>query len=135
VTADAPGTYVIKVHATSSTSDPNTANNSASASVVVQERVLARAAKVVPTRPKAGSVVTVRVVGITAGGDPVVPTAPSCSGTIGGKTLNGTAATTRGKVTCAYRTPRSGKGKRLRGTVSFTAGHAQLRKRFAVTLY
>jgi len=134
VTADAPGTYVVKVHVTSPTPDPDTTDNTASANLVVQEQVLAKAAKVVPTRPKAGSVVTVRVLGITAGGDPVLPTAPSCSGSIAGKTLDGTARTTLGKVTCAYRTPRSAKGKRLRGAVSFTASQTQITKRFAVTL-
>jgi hypothetical protein len=134
VTADAPGTYVINVHATSPTPDPNTGNNSASANIVAQERVLALAAKVVPSRPKAGSVVTVRVAGIIAGGDPVQPTAASCSSRLGGKSLKGTARTVPGKVTCAYRTPRSAKGKRLSGAVSFTAGQTKIRKGFAVRL-
>jgi hypothetical protein len=133
VTADAPGTYVIKVHISSPTPDPDTSDNSASGNLVVQQPVVAKAAKV-PPRPKAGSVVRVRVLGITAGGDPIMPTDPACKGSIGGKTLRGVAATKPGTVTCAYRTPRSAKSKRLRGTVSFTAGQKQIQRRFAVTL-
>ena len=134
VTADAPGTYVIKAHVASPTPDPDISDNSASASLVVEAKVLAKAAKVVPKRPKAGSVVRVRVLGITAAGDPIMPTDPACKGSIGRKTLHGAAATKPGSVTCAYRTPRSAKGKRLRGTVSFTAAQTQIQKRFAVKL-
>lgn len=134
VTADAPGTYLIKVHGSGSLPDPNTANNESTASVIVQEQVLTKPLKVSPARPKAGSVVSVRIVGITAGGDPVTPTALRCSGSIAGKTLAGTAQAALGKATCAYRTPRSAKGKRLRGVISFTASHTQLTKRFAIGL-
>lgn len=142
VTADAPGTYAVEVHASSPTPDPDTADNSASASVVVQEHVLAGAAKVAPKRPKAGSVVRVRVDGIVAGGDPVAPiapvsvaaTAPRCGGSVGGKTLNGSPRTTLGRVTCVYRTRRSDRGKRLGGTVSFHVAARTIQRRFAVRL-
>ena len=125
---------MVKVHGSGSLPDPNTANNESSASVIVREQVLTKSLKVSPARPKAGSVVSVRVFGITVGGDPVAPTGLGCSGSIAGKPLTGSARATVGKATCAYRTPMSAKGKRLRGVISFTASHTQLTKRFAVRL-
>src|SRR5919199_161468 len=75
VIADAPGTYVLKTSVVSSSkADPDLSDNVATATVVVQPAstaaVAATAARVLPARPRAGSVVVARV-GVTAGGNPV----------------------------------------------------------------
>ncbi len=62
------------------------------------------------------------------------PTAVACAGSIGGAKLKGTPNAARGTATCSYRTPKSGKGKTLRGSVSFTAGGTDFTKRFSARL-
>lgn len=135
VEADAPGTYVLKAELIeSSTSDPDPSNNSSSITVVVtQPAVTASAAKVSPARPKAGAVVSARVA-VSAGGEAATPSGVTCAGSVGKSRLAGTGKAGSGVAICRYRTPRSAKGKTLRGTVAFSAGGTQITRRFAVKL-
>ena len=125
-----------------STPDPNLANNSASVTVVVAPappsgggtvKVAAGAARLSPAKPKAGGTVkaTVRV---TANGAPVRPSGLACKGTIGSAKAKATKKAAVGSATCSYRTPKSAKGKTLRGSVSFTARGKKFTKRFSAKL-
>jgi hypothetical protein len=135
VVADAPGTYALKTSVIeSSTSDPDLSDNAAAVTVVVtRPSVAAGAARISPARPKAGSVVSARVA-VTAGDTAVTPGGVTCTGTLAGKKIRGAARATAGAATCRYRTPRSAKGKTLRGTIAFTAEETQITRKFAVRL-
>ena len=76
-------------------------------------KATARAVKLLPAKPKAGSLVSATV-RVTAGGAPIRPTGVSCTGTLAGGKLKGTPKATSGTAACAHRTPKSGKGKTLR---------------------
>jgi hypothetical protein len=142
VVADRPGTYVLRADIVeTSTADPNPSNNSASVTVVVVEAptggdrvsVSAGAAKLSPAKPKAGSRVTATV-RVTANGSPVRPSRVACAGTIGRARLAGAPRAVSGAAACTYRTPRSARGKTLRGKISFTARGRSFAKRFSVRL-
>jgi hypothetical protein len=133
VVADVPGTYVLRAEGEASVPDPDTSDNASTVTVIVRARAAATAVRVAPSKPKAGSVVAASV-GVTAGGKPVEPTAVSCAGRIAGSRVAGTPRAGSGKATCRYRTPKSAKGKILRGTIAFQANDERISRRFAVKL-
>ncbi len=148
VVADKPGSYMLRVETVStSATDPDLSSNTASVTVVVSEAsgggsggggggaatVSAGAAKVVPAKPKAGSLVTASV-RVTAGGAPIRPTAVACGATLAGTKVIGTPRAATGGASCRYRTSKAAKGKTLRGSVSFSARGKRFTKRFSVRL-
>jgi subtilisin family serine protease len=104
-----------------------------SAEVRLSAPALAGAARVAPARPKAGAAVTATVK-VAVGGAPVRPAKVVCAGAIGKAKLKGRPRPAAGSATCTYRTPRTAKGKKLTGSVSFTARGKRFTKRFAVKL-
>lgn len=146
VVADTTGSYTLNVQVIeSSTSDPDTSDNASSVTVVVTQpaggsgggsgsaAVAASAVKVSPTKPKAGSTV-VASVRVTRGGSPVKPTRIACAATIGKTRIKGGAKSSSGIASCLFKTPKTGKGKRMVGSVSFRAGGQSFAKRFAARL-
>ena len=145
VHADAPGSYSLKAGIVeSSTSDPDTADNSSTVTVVVTlppapppppppVKATASAVKVSPAKPKAGSLVSATV-RVTAGGTPITPTGVACTGSLAGAKVKGTAKAASGNASCRYRTPKSAKGKTLRGKVTFSARGTKFTKPFAAKL-
>ena len=93
----------------------------------------ASAVKLAPARPSAGSTV-VASVRVTRGGSPIRPTGVSCSGSIGGTKVRGSAKSSSGVASCLFRTPKGAKGKTLSGSVAFRAGGTAFTKRFAAKL-
>jgi hypothetical protein len=71
---------------------------------------------------------------VTAGGAPVRPTKVACTGSIGKAKLKGKPRAAAGSAKCGYKTPRAAKGKRLKGSVSFTARGKRFTKRFSIRL-
>ena len=96
-------------------------------------RAVASAAKLAPVRPRAGRPVTATV-RVTLGGAPVRPARVACAGRIGKAKLKGKPSAARGVARCVYRPPRAAKGKRLTGSVSFTAVGTRFAKRFSARL-
>lgn len=146
VVAARPGTYVLRAEIVqASDSDPNPANDTAMVTVVVTEPgtsggggggspvIRASPVRLTPARPRAGSVV-VAFVRVTSGANPARPSAVRCAGTTGGSRLRGVARARAGSATCTYRTPRSARGKLLRGAVSFTADGQRITRRFQARL-
>jgi hypothetical protein len=145
VVAARTGSYVLRAEILSASQpDPEPSNDTASVTVVVTDApspppppsaggARVGAAKLSPARPKAGSTV-VASVRMTAGGDPTRPSGITCAGTAGATKVRGVGRAGNGSATCTYRTPRSAKGKLLRGAVSFTAVGARYTKRFSVRL-
>jgi hypothetical protein len=143
VVAARTGSYVLRAEIVSASEpDPEPSNNTASVTVVVAEAApppptsggaRVGAAKLSPAKPKAGSTV-VASVRMTAGGNPTRPSGVTCTGTAGAAKLRGVGRAGNGSATCTYRTPKSAKGKLLRGAVSFTADGARYTKRFSARL-
>jgi hypothetical protein len=143
VVAARTGSYVLRAEILSaSDTDPEPSNDSASVTVVVTEAppppppsagANVGGVRLSPARPKAGSTVVVSV-RMTAGGNPTRPAGVRCTGTAGAKKLRGVGRAGNGSATCTYRTPKSAKGKLLRGAVSFTAVGAKYTRRFSVRL-
>ncbi len=145
VVAARTGSYVLRAEIVSaSESDPEPSNDSASVTVVVIEApppppppgaggASVGAAKLSPAKPKAGSTV-VASVRMTAGGNPTRPSGVACTATAGATKLKGVGRAGNGSATCTFRTPRSAKGKQLRGAVSFTAAGAKYTRRFSARL-
>jgi hypothetical protein len=73
-------------------------------------------------------------VGVTQGGASVKPSKVACAGSIGTAKVTGTPRAAAGSARCTYRTPRTAKGKTLKGSVSFTAGGKRFTKRFTAKL-
>ena len=133
--------------------DPVPANNSATITIVVNEEtgggtgpggggsgggggggsVVSAAVKVTPSKPKAGAtlVATSRV---TRGGAPIRPSGVACSASVGGTKLRTAPKAASGIASCLVKTPKSARGKRLTGTISFRAGGRAFRKPFAARL-
>lgn len=149
VIAEREGSYVLRSEIVSaSDSDPDPSNNSASITVVVTQTqpqpapqpspqpspsVATSGVRLSPPMPRAGSAVSASV-RVTAGGAPVRPTQIVCTGSIGGRKLQGSGRAAAGIAACTYRPPRSAKGKQLRGSVRFTARGQRLTKRFSARL-
>jgi hypothetical protein len=102
-------------------------------SLVLVVESAAGAARLTPTPIRAGSIVTASV-RIVLDGTPVRPTRVTCAGAIDGTKVRGAPKATRGKAACIYRTPRTAKGKTLRGSVAFTARGERYVRRFAAKL-
>lgn len=147
VVADAAGSYTLKAQIVeSSTSDPDTSNNATTVTVVVKESaggggggggsvasVSASPVKLSPTKPKAGSTL-VASVRVTKGGSAVKPTGVVCAASVGGAKVKGGPKSSSGVASCLFKTPKSGKGKTMLGSVSFTAGGQSFTKRFSTKL-
>lgn len=150
VVADAVGSYTLKVQVIeSSTSDPDTSDNASSVTVVVTQpaggaeggsgggsgsaAVAASAVKVSPAKPKAGSTV-VASVRVTQGGSPVRPTGIACAATIGKTKIKGGVKSSSGVASCLFKTPKTGKGKTMLGSISFKAAGQGFTKRFSKRL-
>jgi hypothetical protein len=95
--------------------------------------VSASAVKLSPSIPKAGAAVIAKVQ-VTAGGAPVRPTGVSCTGKAGATKLKGTPRAAVGTATCAYRPPKTAKGKRLSGAIELVARGEPFTKRFSAKL-
>ena len=137
IVADGPGSYSLKASIVSSTtSDPDTSDNVATATVVVEPtapQVTAGAARVSPAKPRAGSTVVVRV-SIAADGNAAQAADATCRAAIGTRRAATKVRTAPGVVTCTVRTPRSAHGKVLRGTMAFSVEGKQLTRRFSARL-
>jgi hypothetical protein len=142
VVAERAGSYEIWAAVEPEQPDPDRSNNTFTLTFEVRTAtggggstatVVASAVKLAPAAPKAGSRVTASV-SVTAGGTPVVPTGVACRASISRATIRGTPNVARGAASCVFRTPRSAKGKLLRGAVAFSARGRQFAKRFAVRL-
>jgi hypothetical protein len=145
VVAARTGSYVLRAEIVSASEpDPEPSNDSASVTVVVTEAsspppppggggVSVGAAKLSPAKPKAGSTV-VASVRLTEGGNPARPEGVTCTGTAGAAKLKGVGRAGNGSATCTFRTPKSAKGKMLRGAVSFKAVGGKYTRRFSVRL-
>jgi len=133
IVADTPGTYLRAEIIEASTSDPDSSNNSSSVTVVVKPSVSASAVKLSPSKPKAGSAISAQV-RVTRGGTAVTPTAPTCTGTIGRTKLAGRARAVPGLVSCVYKTPRSARGKTLKGTVTFDVSKRRITRRISAAV-
>jgi hypothetical protein len=146
VVAATTGSYTLKVQVIeSSTSDPDTSDNASAVTVVVTQpaepepspqppaAVATGAVKVSPAKPKAGSSV-VASVRVTRDGSPLRPRGIACAATIGKTRIRGGAKSSSGLASCLFKTPKTGKGKRMLGSVSFKAGGQSFTKRFSVRL-
>jgi hypothetical protein len=147
IVADAPGFYEVSGSVEGQRPDPDTSNNTRTFRFEVRPdtgggggsgggggaTVSASAAKLSPARPKAGSTV-VASVRVTRGGSPVRPTRVACAASLGGKKAKGSARAAAGVASCRFPTPKSAKGKRLAGSISFRAGGRSFVKRFGTRL-
>lgn len=141
------GTYTFRASIVeASDTDPNPANNASAITIVVNESVApppppppapvvvsASTVRLSAAKPKAGSPVTASV-RVTAGGAPIRPSKVACGGTVAGAKLAGKPRAAVGRAMCTYRPPKTAKGKRLRGAISFTARGKRFTKRFSATL-
>jgi len=151
VVADRPGVYEITASVEPIEPDPDLSNNTDTFRFEVVQPTLggggagggsgggggvsasASAVKLTPAKPKAGSLVSASV-RVTAGGAPVRPTGIACAGTIGTAKFKGTGKAASGSATCSYRTPKSAKGKTLRGSISFRARGTKFTRKFSARL-
>lgn len=134
IVAAQPGTYTLNARIIESSPPDTVASNDSSAvTVVVLPRVTTGSVALAPAKPRAGAAfaATVRV---TADGSPVAPSGIACKATVGGAHVRRSGKSTRGAASCTFRTPRSAKGKLLRGTISFSAGGTRFTRRFSTTL-
>jgi hypothetical protein len=143
VIADRLGTYEVTATVEPTQPDPNLANNAATQRFEVVadgsqggggNAARVGAVKLSPAKPRAGSTV-VAAVRVTKGGSPLTPTHVRCSASIGSAKVKGTGRAASGVASCLFKTPKSGKGKTLAGSVSFSAGGSSISKRFAVKLH
>jgi hypothetical protein len=142
VVAERPGSYAIRAAVTSTDQDPDLSNDSFTFRFRVVHpagggggpaSLSASAVRLSPAQPKAGSTL-VASVRVTKGGSAVKPTGIACSASIGGAKVKGGAKSSSGLASCIFKTPRSGKGKTMLGSVSFTAGGQSFTKRFSARL-
>jgi hypothetical protein len=143
VIAERGGFYEITAAVQPERPDPNPSNNTATSRFEVRQptsggrrtasAAVASAVKLVPAKPRAGSVVAASV-RVSAGGTRLRPSKITCVGTVGGVRLKGIARASSGIATCRYRLPKAAKGKRFRGAISFTARGRSFTKRFAARL-
>jgi hypothetical protein len=149
VVAPQNGTYTLRAELASlSDTDSDLSNNASAITIVVAEptggggsggsgggsaSAKASAVRLAPTRPKAGSTV-VASVRVTRGGSPVRPTKVVCAASLGRAKLRGASRSASGVASCLFKTPKTGKGKSLAGSVAFRAAGASFTKRFSVKL-
>jgi hypothetical protein len=134
VTASAPGDYALSAEVVeSASSDPDTSDNSSAVTVHVTRPVSIGSVKILPAKPKAGSLVTARIA-VSAGGDAITPTSVVCAGKVGAHTVPGRATFSSGRATCGFHPARNARGKKLHGTVTVVAGGARGTRTFSVRL-
>jgi hypothetical protein len=143
VTAAQPGTYSYQAEIIeASEADPNPSNNTSSITIRVAEGtaggggagvVSTSAAKLSPAKPVAGRTVSA-IVQVKTDGEPVTPTSVTCTAAIGGVKLKGTPRARLGRAICAYRTPRSAKGKLFKGAVALRVRGQRIRKTYSARL-
>jgi hypothetical protein len=143
VIAERGGFYEITAAVQPERPDPNPSNNTATFRFEVRQptsgggrttsAAVASAVKLVPAKPRAGSVVAASV-RVSAGGTRLRPSKIRCVGTVGSVRLKGISRAGSGIATCRYRFPKAAKGKTFRGTISFTARGKSFTKRFAARL-
>lgn len=152
VVAERPGKYEITASVTPTDSDPDLSNNTDTFKLEVTQPttgggggggsggsggggtdVAASAVRLAPSKPKAGSTV-VASVRVTKSGSPVRPIGVTCAASIGSAKVKGSPRAASGVASCLFKTPRSGKGKTLSGTIAFRAGGAAFTKRFVAKL-
>ena len=146
VIADRIGGYDVTATVEPEQPDPNLANNTATLHFEVvpdagggaqggggTAKATASTIKLSPAKPKAGSML-VAAVRVTKGGSAVRPTRVRCTASVGAFKGKGTGKAVSGVASCGFKTPKSAKGKRLSGSVSFSAGGTSFTKRFTVKL-
>jgi hypothetical protein len=134
VVATAAGDYALSGEVVASaSSDPDTSDNSAEATVHVTQAVSVGSVKLLPAKPKAGSVVTARVA-VSAGGGMITPTAVFCAGKVGAQRVPSVARFSLGRASCRFGPARSARGKTLQGSVTVVAAGVTVRKTFVVKL-
>jgi hypothetical protein len=149
VVSQAPGTYEISGRVDPDEADPNATNNTDVFRVQVlaaapegggeggggggSATTSASAVKLSPARPRAGSTL-VASVRVTRGGSPVKPTGVACAATVGKTKIRGGVRSSSGVASCLFKTPKSGKGKTMVGSVSFRAGGQSFQRRFVSRL-
>lgn len=153
VKAPQPGTYSFGARIVeASDADPEPANDASSIAIVVspssgggegggsgdggggsRSAVSVGSVRIAPARPRAGSSVSATA-RVSAGEVALRPGRVTCTGSIGTARVTGAPRAAVGTATCTYRTPRSAKGKSLRGAVAVTARGQRFTRRFAVRL-
>jgi hypothetical protein len=145
VVAERGGFYEVTATVQPERPDPNASNNTVTFRFEVRRptsggggggtasAATASAVRLVPARPRAGSIVAANV-RVSAGGTRLRPSRLRCVGSVGGVRVNGIARAGSGTASCRYRLPRAGKGKTFRGTISFTARGRSFTRRFAARL-
>lgn len=115
--------------------DPDLADNSSSVSlrVLIPRRVTVSAVTLTPPAPKAGSTLAASV-RVSKDGSPVRPVGITCSAVVANVRHAGTGRSASGTASCLFKTPRSARGKRLGGTISFKASGVKVTERFSVRL-
>lgn len=134
VVAQSPGTYTFSAAITeTSAPDPNPSNNTTSMQVAVG-RTPAGGVKLKPPRPMAG-VTVVAAMSVWSRTDqetfPLDTGSVSCTAVIGKAKLPARGALSAGRATCTMKTPKTAKGKTLKGTMTASAGGAQLTRSFS----
>jgi hypothetical protein len=140
VVSDVTGPMTLNASVTSDQTDPDPSDNLASVTVEILAAggggaSAVRAGKLTrtPVSPRAGRRLTaaLRITGSPLPGSGSV----GCSASVRGKALKPLARSYKGGVvSCAWLVPRSAKGARLSGTVSFTTGGSKLSRKFGVTV-
>jgi Domain of unknown function DUF11 len=143
--AAAAGSYTLTVTASSEEPDPNGQNNAGTLQFRVTSAspppppppppasVRAGAARVLPTKPRAGGLVRASVA-VSAAGSAIRPTAVACKATVAGQQLRGTSSKTSGAASCSFKTPAAAKGKLVRGSVRLTARGQSFVRSFSIRL-
>ncbi|HST15033.1 MAG TPA: hypothetical protein VLJ44_09320 [Gaiellaceae bacterium] len=120
-----PGTYTLIAQlATTSTSDPDPSNNSASMQIDVVPLKL-HLSSVAAAKPRAGKRFTWTVATSSAiSRQGVRPDRATCSARVGAKAIAGKATITSGRVVCAWLLPAGSRGSRLVTTAHTTLAGA-----------
>jgi hypothetical protein len=138
VVASTQGRYVLRAELVESTPrDPDPSDDTSTVTALVKTSigpVVASAARITPSIPRAGAPVSARV-RVTVDGTRVTTHAPICTARLPNIAFSWIGRATLGVVTCVYRTPTAARGKTLRGTVGFTAQGKRFVRPFAVTLH
>ena len=140
VNADALGFYTVTGTVDGERLDPNPANNTFTYRFEVRAvesggsaSVSVSSVKLKPAKPKAGSKV-IATAEVTAGGEAITPSKVACTGRLAGRNLTGKGTAATGIASCRFATPKSAKGKTLKGSMAITAEGKTITKRFATKL-
>lgn len=151
VVADRYGTYEVTGTVETTEPDPNLANNTDTLRFEIVQPTTGGGSggggsggggvaalrvgtvKLSPAKPKAGSTL-VASVRVTRGGSSVRPSGIACAASIGKAKVKGKGKGRSGLASCRFKTPKSGKHKKLAGSISFRAGGESFSKRFSTRL-